>query len=285
MEIPDFFLSVPRALRIFLILAVAVLLHFAVTGLRRLSQWLLGIRVGRDPEARESFHRRYPRFATLTTIFVSAISFLGYFLAIGLIFQEFNISLKAYLASATVIGLAVGFGLQGFVQDIVIGMTLIFSDVINLGDVAETSGQVGRVESIGLRFTKLVNLHGQQIYIPNRNIAMISRYERGGIFAVAHIQLPEDIGQDILATIQKTARGLHSQNQTIILREPVISDIKTNKEGGWRYVSVRFRLWPGQGSLIENVFKQRIVSQMNTIHKEYADWMVSVAYGLEKSSW
>ena len=51
--------------------------------------------------------------------------------------SRFKISLTTYFASATVIGLAVGFGLQGFVQDLVIGFTLIFSDALNIGEVVK----------------------------------------------------------------------------------------------------------------------------------------------------
>lgn len=101
--------------------------------------------------------------------------------------------MTAYLASASVIGLAVGFGLQGLVQDIIIGLTLIFSDALNIEDVVELSGQIGKVEHIGLRFTTIVNLHGQQIYVPNRNITMISRFRRGAIRGYVDIQVPDEI--------------------------------------------------------------------------------------------
>ena len=57
-----------------------------------------------------------------------------------------QISLTAYFASATVIGLAVGFGLQGFVQDLVIGLTLIFSDALNIGEVVKLGDEIGKVE-------------------------------------------------------------------------------------------------------------------------------------------
>ena len=142
---------------------------------------MLALKLETDPSTTETFIRRYPKIATVTTILVSGLTFTIYFMAIGLILREFKVSLTAYLASASVIGLAVGFGLQGLIQDVIIGLTLIFSDVLSIEDVVELSGQVGKVENIGLRFTTLVNLHGQQIYVPNRNIAMISRFRRGAI--------------------------------------------------------------------------------------------------------
>src|SRR5208337_2745651 len=111
-----------------------------------------------------------------------------YFIAIGFILQEFGVSLTAYLASASVVGLAISFGSQGLVQDVVIGLTLIFSDAMEAGDLVEISGAttvIGRVEEIGLRFTKLVNFYSQEIFIPNRTIANVSRFPHGGVYAYA----------------------------------------------------------------------------------------------------
>jgi small conductance mechanosensitive channel len=93
-----------------------------------------------------------------------------------LLVQEAGISLKTYVASATVIGLTVGSGLQGLVQDVITGLTLIFSDTLNVGEVVDLSGQTGRVDRIGLRFTTLITLLEQRVHVPNRNINQISRY-------------------------------------------------------------------------------------------------------------
>ena len=128
-----------------------------------------------------------------------------------MILQEIGVPLRTYFASASVIGLAVGFGLQGFVQDVIIGLTLIFSDVINVGDMVDLSGQSGRVVRIGLRFTTLVNVLGQEVNVSNRNI-----------------------------------------------------------------VQIKFRTWPGQGPLIEESFKPRVVAEMRKLDSGYADWMIAV---------
>ena len=92
-----------------------------------------------------------------------------------------------------IIVLAVGFGLQGFVEDVVIGLTLIFSDALTIGEIVKLGDEIGKVDSIGLRFTKLINLHGQRIIIPNRNIATISQFRGGCIRACIDIQLAREI--------------------------------------------------------------------------------------------
>ena len=178
MNLMEFIKSLPAGFRILLIVAMAVASHFLVREIRRFSAWILTRQPTKGLSTQEQFGRRFPRIASVITILVSAFTFTIYFTAVGLILVEFKIFLKSYLASATVLGLAIGFGLQGFVQDIVMGLTLIFSNALNIHDTVELSGQVGRVENIGLRFTTLVNLHGQKIYIPNRNIAVIGRFKR-----------------------------------------------------------------------------------------------------------
>ncbi len=198
MELIELFNALPIVLRIVSIVVLAIMAHFLVRGIRRFSQWLLSFKLSGSDFNTENLIKRYPKIVTVTTILVSALTFTIYFLAVGLILQEFNISLTAYLASASVIGLAIGFGAQGFVQDVVIGLTLIFSDTLDIGDVVDLSGQVGRVDKIGLRFTTLINLQGQQIYIPNRNISSIGRFRGGCIRAYVDIQLPETLDEKII---------------------------------------------------------------------------------------
>lgn len=279
MNLLEWINNLPTAIRIIAITGLAVIGHFVVRAIRQLSQWLLAWKVEAKFSSRETFTRRFPKFATITTIIVSGITFVIYFFAIGLILKEFKISLTAYLASASVIGLAIGFGLQGFVQDVVIGLTLIFSDALKIGDMVELSGQVGKVESIGLRFTNLVNLHGQTIYIPNRNIGMIGRFRRGAIRAFVDVQLPEQVDKEKVVTeVAMIAKSLYNQYKSIILSAPEILGIKEAKPAQWQYLRLTFHIWPGQGALIDSVFKQRVIAALKKMNPEYADWMVIVTW-------
>ena len=64
----------------------------------------------------------------------------------------------------------------------------------------------------------------------------------------------------------------------IILSEPVMGPLETAAGGGWEFVRVHFKIWPGQGNLIETTFRQQIVSTMKTFSPNYADWQVPVTY-------
>ncbi len=269
-------------LRIVLIIVLTVAAHFTVKIIRRFSQYLLMMKVDGKATSEASLTRKYPKLATIITLLVSAGTFTIYFVAVGMILREFRISLTTYFASATVIGLAVGFGLQGFVQDLVIGLTLIFSDALNIGEVVKLGDEIGRVDNIGLRFTTLINLHGQRILIPNRNIAVISQFRGGCIRAYVDIQLPEGIDEkEMSQAIQAIAKGMYHQHKSIILATPDIFGIKDAKEGQWRYLRIKVKLWPGQTNIIEATFKERVVQVLKKSYGDYAPWMITVTYKVE----
>jgi small conductance mechanosensitive channel len=282
MKLVDILTHMNPVLRIFLVIVLAVAAIFAVKAIRRLSQYLLTMKVDSNEASQEILTRRYPKLATIITILVSALTFTIYFVAVGMILREFKISLTTYFASATVIGLAVGFGLQGFVQDLVIGLTLIFSDALTIGEMVKLGDEIGRVDSIGLRFTVLINLHGQRIIIPNRNITTISQFRGGCIRAYVDIQLPQEIDEkEMSQAIQAIARGMYNQHSSIIMAKPEIFGIKAVKDDQWRYLRIKFKLWPGQIKIIEETFKERVVLVLKKSYADYASWMITVAYKVE----
>ncbi|MGO8837548.1 MAG: mechanosensitive ion channel family protein [Limisphaerales bacterium] len=272
--------------RLALIIGLTVLVHLTVKGIRHMSEWLI-----HKSHARKSaldFVAQQPKFVTLIQLIANAVTFLMYFFAVGLVLQELGVNLTGYLASASIIALAISFGSQGLVQDVVIGLTLIFSDTMDVGDTVEIFGSttvIGRVEEIGLRFTTLRNFYNQAVFVPNRTIANVSRYPQGGLYAYADIQLPAVADRDkVVAAIEKVAKGMWGQFGAIILSEPEISPVETAQGGGWHFIRVHFKIWPGQGSLIETTFRQQIVSTMKAFQPDYADWQVTVTYRTSTSS-
>ena len=134
-------------LKLGLLVGLAVATHITVIIIRRLASRALASARG----------RRYQKLRSIGTLTTSALVFTLYFLAIGFMLQELGVSLTAYLASASVVGLAIGFGSQGVVQDVVTGLTFIFSDLVDVGDLVEISGKTGLVKAITMRFVQLEN--------------------------------------------------------------------------------------------------------------------------------
>jgi moderate conductance mechanosensitive channel len=267
--------DLPLVLRLAAILLLMVGAHLAVLALRRFGNWYL---LRHAPSGEAPFRRR-SKVVGITTIVVSASTFVVYFAGIGWALSEMGVPLTAYFASASVIGLAVGFGSQGLVQDVVIGLTLIFSDVLNVGDVVDISGQTGRVVSIGLRFTVMVNLLDQHVYVPNRNIVQINRYRRGHVRAYVDLQLPAGMDEARLrALVEPIAAGMHAQHRRLILAPPEVMRVRDADPGPWRFLRLKFRIWPGQGPLVENGFVRRALAALRQEEPDYADWMVTVSY-------
>jgi small-conductance mechanosensitive channel len=266
--------------RLLIIVAMAILLHLTVKATRHISEWL--VKKSHAEKNPLGFVTQEPKFVTFIQLLASGVIFVMYFLAMGLVLEEFGVHLKTYLASASIVGLAISFGSQGLVQDVVISLTLIFSDAMDVGDMVEIVGSatvIGRVEDIGLRFTTLRNFFNQAVFIPNRTIANVSRFPHGGVLAYADVQIPLDIDQSRVAqNIGNIARGMWMQFGAIILTEPVVSSIETAEGGGWRFIRVHFKIWPGQGALIETTFRQQIINFMKTFSSAYADWQVPVTY-------
>jgi small-conductance mechanosensitive channel len=229
------------------------------------------------------FVTQQPKFITLSGLIVSALTFILYSVALGFILHVIGMDPKqfvaTYLATASVVGFAVGFGSQGLVQDVITGLTLIFTDTLEVGDLIEVSGQIGRVERVGLRFTELRNFYHQQVFLSNRNIANIARFPRGGVHAYVDVQIPANADRRNFAeTVNRVAKGMWEQFNAIILNEPELSEVQTIKRDSRDFLRVQFKIWPGQGALIETTFRQRVVEALKALEPNYADWMVVVTY-------
>ncbi|HEU5396080.1 MAG TPA: mechanosensitive ion channel domain-containing protein [Verrucomicrobiae bacterium] len=268
--------------RIGLIAMVALLAHAIVKVVRQISEWSINrTHVRKHPF---DFVTQQPKFITVTRLIVSTITFLIYAVAILFVlmvaFQSATENIfKTYLTSAAVIGLALSFGLQGLVQDVVTGVTLILSDAMDVGDIVDLGGTIGRVEQIGLRFTKLVNFYDQVIFVPNRNILNVARFPHAGVHAYADIQVPPKAEPAKVARqVEDIAKGMWMEFGGVILAEPEVEKITALTRGGWSFMRIQFKVWPGQGTIIETTFRQQIVNSMKAYDPNYADWFVTVTY-------
>ncbi|MGA2083317.1 MAG: mechanosensitive ion channel family protein [Holophaga sp.] len=266
--------------RLLLILAFVAFIHVTLKFVRFISEWL--IKKIHATRSANDFVAQKPKFMTLARLLANTVTFLIYFFALGFFLEEFGVSLTAYLASGSIAALAISFGSQGLVQDMVIGLTLIFSDAMDVGDMVEIVGiaiVIGRVQEIGLRFTKVLNFHNQQVFIPNRTIANVSRFPHGGIYVYADVQIPSDLAPEkAVQVVESLAKGMWRQFDGIILSEPVVGGVERPPDAGWEFIRVQFTVWPGQGNLIENTFRKQTVNAMKSFNGDYADWQVPVTY-------
>jgi small conductance mechanosensitive channel len=110
-------------------------------------------------------------------------------------------------------------------------------------------------------------------------IGNIARFPRGGVHAYADVQIPAGIDRKkAFENIQCLANAMSAQFNGIILSDPKLHEIEIPGRDTWNVIRVQFKIWPGQGSLIETTFRQQITSAMKLFDPNYADWMITVTY-------
>jgi small conductance mechanosensitive channel len=114
------------------------------------------------------------RIDTLSAVFRYLLLISTFAVAAIMILQEFGIQIGPMLAAAGIVGVAVGFGAQHLVKDIISGFFIIFEDQIRVGDVVQIAGKGGLVESVSLRMIILRDLSGNVHYIPNGTIDVVT---------------------------------------------------------------------------------------------------------------
>ena len=134
------------------------------------------------------------REQTLLKLLENTISYVVYFSAILAILQEFNIDVKGLLAGAGVLGLAVGFGAQSLVKDVISGFFILFEDQFSVGDYVKIGTAEGSVEEIGLRTTKIKNFTGELFILPNGTISQVVNYSMKNSLAIVDVTIPFELG-------------------------------------------------------------------------------------------
>lgn len=135
------------------------------------------------------------RDETLAKLLDNIISYVVYFFAFMMILSVLTIDVKALLAGAGVVGLAVGFGAQSLVKDVITGFFIIFEDQFSVGDHVRIDQFEGTVESIGLRTTRIKTWTGEVHILPNGSIIQVTNFSLNNSLAIIDIGIAyeEDI--------------------------------------------------------------------------------------------
>jgi small conductance mechanosensitive channel len=165
------------------------------------------------------------RAETLEVLLRSLLTYVIFFLAGVTILQIFNVNTGAILASAGILGLAVGFGAQNLFKDVISGFFIIFEDQFSVGDFVEIGSVVGTVEEIGLRTCKIRRWTGQLEILPNGGITRVTNYNRGQMLAVVTVGIAyeEDIDKAI-AVLQQECEAA-SREMDLILDMPQVQGV------------------------------------------------------------
>lgn len=269
------FANWPVLLRLIVFAGVAVATHLVVMLIRRLANRAL----------ENSSPRQFAKLRTIGTLTTSALVFTLYFLMVGFMLREFGVSLTAYLASASVLGLAIGFGSQGVVQDVVTGLTFTFSDLIDVGDLVEVSGQTGIVKAITMRFIELQNAMGASVFIPNRTINNVINYPRGYVRCIVDITLLGDDAskQALEHSATELMHAAHEQFPGILIAPPSVEG-RFKLRSGKEILRIKFRIWPNRGQPIESVYVPELAARFKKTDPNFEPWMIALTYEVEEKT-
>ena len=151
------------------IVVILVLAWIALKAAKKLSQGLVRF-VARQKED-EEFQKRTRTLGDIVR-YVIVLAILA--VVTMTVLRELGIDIGPVLAAAGIVGLAVGFGAQSLVKDIISGFFILLEDQIRVGDVVNVADKGGLVEKVGLRTTVLRDLHGNVHYVPNGSIAVVT---------------------------------------------------------------------------------------------------------------
>ncbi len=179
---------VGAGLRILLIFMLAVLIRLMV---HRMITRLTQVRP-EGPRPGLLWQRRSQRTRTIASVLRSGTTFVVYGVACTLVLGELGINLGPIIASAGILGVALGFGAQNLVKDFLSGMFMMVEDQYGVGDVIDLGEASGTVEGVGLRVTTLRDTKGTVWYVRNGEVRRVGNSSQG--YSVAVVDMP--IGHD-----------------------------------------------------------------------------------------
>jgi small-conductance mechanosensitive channel len=192
-----------------LIILVCIVLHVVVASW---VEYRLNTSIGKPPTAREK---------TLLNLFKNAFTIALVVFGLMLALAQIGVNIAPLLAGAGVIGLAIGFGAQKLVQDIITGIFIQFENVMNEGDVVEAAGRTGVVEKLTIRSVTIRDMSGTVHLIPFSSVDQVSNMVRGFSFYVAEFEVARD--SDI-EEVKQTMRDAFAQVMEIPEHRDVILD-------------------------------------------------------------
>lgn len=195
-----------------LILLVAGLIWLA------LNSWIdyrLSPDIGAVPTSREK---------TLLSLLRNAATILLIILTLMFALSEIGINIGPLLASAGVLGLAIGFGAQKLVQDIITGVFIQFENAMNVGDVVTVGGTTGVVEKLTVRSVSLRDLQGTFHIIPFSSVDMVSNFMRDFSYFVCDMGIA--YREDIAEAKQAMFDGFEQLKQDETQAKEIIGDLE-----------------------------------------------------------
>lgn len=165
------------------------------------------------------------RSVTSRSIFSSIFSYVMFFAAMVGILALYDVDVTSILAAAGVVGVAIAFGAQTLVKDILSGLFIWSEKSMAVGDLVSINGMDGTVESITIRTTAIRNYNGNIVTVPNGDIRAITNMSRGFKRAIVNVPCPYEINQEYIVAILKEEMEIAADEVEGIEEVPAVMSI------------------------------------------------------------
>jgi small-conductance mechanosensitive channel len=173
--------------------------------------------------------RRVQRAKTMGDLLKSVIT--GVLVAVfgTMILSQVGVNIAPIIASAGILGIALGFGAQSLVKDFLSGVFMIFEDQFGVGDVVDVGAAIGTIEAVSLRVTRLRDLDGTVWYVPNGEILRVGNKSQNWSRAVVDIGVGYD--EDLTRAkrvLAEVAQDLWEDDdyRSVIIEEPEVTGVE-----------------------------------------------------------
>ena len=173
--------------------------------------------------------RAQKRAITLGDMLESLVSIVVWTVAAFLILGEIGVSLGPLIASAGVVGIALGFGAQSIVRDFLAGIFVIIEDQYGVGDVIDTGEATGTVEEVGFRTTRIRDVSGVLWTVPNGVIQRVGNYSQIWSKSIFDMEVAYDTDVDHAMAVMKReldAAWHESTDAATIIEEPEVQGVQ-----------------------------------------------------------
>ncbi|MGB8956435.1 MAG: mechanosensitive ion channel family protein [Tumebacillaceae bacterium] len=216
---PEFWLSVGWiVVKIALILIIA---KVAVRVANTLVGRVLGHRAVRLDERRSK---------TLTTLVLNVMRYVVYFFVVLTVLANLGLDVSTLIAGAGVAGLAIGFGAQSLVKDVITGFFIIFEDQMGVGDNVMINMKPelrGNVEEVGLRITRVRAYTGEMHVISNAQIMQVTNYSKTNSLAVVDVSVAYEEDLERVFAVLKDVGYQAKEDLDTIVGEPQVLGVQT----------------------------------------------------------
>lgn len=172
------------------------------------------------------------RLKTLASILRSVLKYTVYFIAGMTILDTLGVPMTSILATAGIGGLAVGFGAQNLVKDVITGFFILLEDQISVGDYVTIEGISGTVVGIGMRVTTIQGATGEINIIPNGSITKVVNYSKANNKAIVDVSISYESDIDkAVSVMRETGIQLMKENQDIVEEPNVLGIVGLGDSG------------------------------------------------------